>query len=43
MLGYFGEQLPHPCGNCDTCAAGRCPCGRSMTGASLPWTRPLNE
>lgn len=22
MLGYFGEQLPHPCGNCDTCDAG---------------------
>jgi ATP-dependent DNA helicase RecQ len=22
LLGYFGEQLPEPCGNCDTCAAG---------------------
>ena len=22
LLGYFGEQLSHPCGNCDTCAAG---------------------
>jgi ATP-dependent DNA helicase RecQ len=22
LLGYFGEQLPHPCGNCDTCDAG---------------------
>jgi ATP-dependent DNA helicase RecQ len=22
LLGYFGEQLTHPCGNCDTCAAG---------------------
>src|SRR5918997_5009973 len=22
LLGYFGEQLAHPCGNCDTCAAG---------------------
>lgn len=22
LLGYFGEELPHPCGNCDTCAAG---------------------
>ncbi|MGY1837532.1 RecQ family zinc-binding domain-containing protein [Blastococcus sp. SYSU DS0510] len=22
LLGCFGEQLPHPCGNCDTCAAG---------------------
>ena len=22
LLGYFGEQLPHRCGNCDTCDAG---------------------
>jgi ATP-dependent DNA helicase RecQ len=22
LLGYFGEQLEHPCGNCDTCSAG---------------------
>ncbi len=22
LLGYFGEHLGHPCGNCDTCAAG---------------------
>jgi ATP-dependent DNA helicase RecQ len=22
LLGYFGEQLPSPCGNCDTCEAG---------------------
>ncbi|WNV75540.1 ATP-dependent DNA helicase RecQ [Geodermatophilus sp. DSM 44513] len=22
LLGYFGEQLDRPCGNCDTCAAG---------------------
>jgi ATP-dependent DNA helicase RecQ len=22
ILGYFGEQLPEPCGNCDTCDAG---------------------
>jgi ATP-dependent DNA helicase RecQ len=22
LLGYFGEDLPGPCGNCDTCAAG---------------------
>jgi ATP-dependent DNA helicase RecQ len=22
LLGYFGEQLPHPCDNCDTCDAG---------------------
>ena len=22
LLGYFGEQLPEPCGCCDTCEAG---------------------
>ena len=22
LLGYFGEHLNHPCGNCDTCEAG---------------------
>ena len=22
LLGYFGETLPEPCGNCDTCADG---------------------
>src|SRR5215207_8971834 len=23
LLGYFGEQLEQPCGNCDNCLAGR--------------------
>lgn len=22
LLGYFGDELPGPCGNCDTCSAG---------------------
>jgi ATP-dependent DNA helicase RecQ len=22
LLGYFGEELPAPCGNCDTCTSG---------------------
>src|SRR5690606_8343230 len=22
LLGYFGQDYPDPCGNCDTCAAG---------------------
>ncbi|WP_083527838.1 RecQ family ATP-dependent DNA helicase [Curtobacterium ammoniigenes] len=22
LLGYFGDELDHPCGNCDTCSAG---------------------
>ena len=33
LLGYFGEQLDQPCGNCDNCDAGRRP-------ASTPATRP---
>ncbi|MEV4580343.1 RecQ family zinc-binding domain-containing protein [Nonomuraea jabiensis] len=28
LLGYFGEQLPDPCGNCDTCLAGTPNAGR---------------
>ena len=30
LLGYFGEDLPEPCGNCDTCedgSAAPAPCG----------------
>src|SRR3712207_7189254 len=23
LLGYFGEQLDSPCGNCDNCSSGR--------------------
>jgi ATP-dependent DNA helicase RecQ len=22
LLAYFGQDLPHPCGNCDTCRSG---------------------
>jgi ATP-dependent DNA helicase RecQ len=22
LLGYLGEELPEPCGNCDTCESG---------------------
>jgi ATP-dependent DNA helicase RecQ len=25
LLGYFGEELDHPCGNCDTCDTGVAP------------------
>jgi ATP-dependent DNA helicase RecQ len=35
LLGYFGEQLAEPCGNCDTCAAGTAE-RRSTVGSSLP-------
>ena len=34
LLGYFGEELAEPCGNCDTCAAGH---GRPRRG------RPTGE
>jgi ATP-dependent DNA helicase RecQ len=33
LLGYFGEQLPQPCGNCDTCAAGTAEARPAGTGA----------
>jgi ATP-dependent DNA helicase RecQ len=33
LLGYFGEQLDDPCGNCDTCEAGTAT-DRSDEGAS---------
>ncbi|HEV7789171.1 MAG TPA: RecQ family ATP-dependent DNA helicase [Pseudonocardia sp.] len=38
LLGYFGERLTEPCGNCDTCAAG--------TATALPEANrefPLNS
>jgi ATP-dependent DNA helicase RecQ len=33
LLGYFGEQLDQPCGNCDTCAAGTAQAQPSGSGA----------
>ena len=44
LLGYFGEDLPEPCGNCDTCEdAGRLtPPRRRRTTALLP-TRGRSE
>nr|WP_258907713.1 ATP-dependent DNA helicase RecQ [Actinokineospora sp. UTMC 2448] len=32
LLGYFGEHLPEPCGNCDTCAAGTAGQGEPESG-----------
>jgi ATP-dependent DNA helicase RecQ len=29
LLGYFGEELPEPCGNCDTCADGTAGAGEN--------------
>jgi ATP-dependent DNA helicase RecQ len=36
LLGYFGEELPDPCDNCDTCAAGTA--GR-LTAGTTEFTR----
>ncbi|KDN18948.1 RecQ family ATP-dependent DNA helicase [Amycolatopsis rifamycinica] len=33
LLGYFGEQLEQPCGNCDTCIAGTAEAVSSGGGA----------
>jgi ATP-dependent DNA helicase RecQ len=35
LLGYFGEDLPEPCGNCDTCTA-RIAAGRAADQAGVP-------
>ncbi len=32
LLGYFGDELEGPCGNCDTCAAGVADGGGEETG-----------
>lgn len=35
LLGYFGDELPEPCGNCDTCTAGTAyDTGTDTTGAN---------
>jgi ATP-dependent DNA helicase RecQ len=36
LLGYFGEQLDQPCGNCDTCLAGALP-------ATQPYEQPSGD
>ncbi len=35
LLGYFGEQLEEPCGNCDTCIAGTAE-AQSSVGGTFP-------
>ena len=41
LLGYFGEQLVEPCGNCDRCAANAARGAiRKLTGPHFPWTHP---
>ena len=36
LLGYFGEQLVDPCGNCDTCEAGTAPRGTASRRGPCP-------
>ncbi|HYI34310.1 MAG TPA: RecQ family ATP-dependent DNA helicase [Glaciibacter sp.] len=37
LLGYFGEELPQPCGNCDTCSSGS---AYEMDAAGVAGDRP---
>ncbi|MBM7806473.1 ATP-dependent DNA helicase RecQ [Geodermatophilus bullaregiensis] len=37
LLGYFGEQLDEPCGNCDTCSAGTAQERATTAGAEAPF------
>jgi ATP-dependent DNA helicase RecQ len=40
LLGYFGEDLPQPCGNCDTCESGSAyAVARSTDGFFAPNTQ----
>ncbi|WP_144760402.1 ATP-dependent DNA helicase RecQ [Curtobacterium sp. 9128] len=33
LLGYFGDEMPEPCGNCDTCTAGTAEQTHTVDGA----------
>jgi ATP-dependent DNA helicase RecQ len=37
LLGYFGEQLDQPCGNCDNCTAGYAQEHNAATDAETPF------
>ena len=34
LLGYFGDELPEPCGNCDTCSSGSAAESHAANGSS---------
>jgi ATP-dependent DNA helicase RecQ len=42
LLGYFGEQLTEPCGNCDTCDAGTA-CRHPDSDAPAPVNSPVRH
>ena len=35
LLGYFGEELPEPCGSCDTCADGSAYAAEEAAGTAV--------
>ncbi|MFF1830063.1 RecQ family ATP-dependent DNA helicase [Paenarthrobacter sp. NPDC058040] len=42
LLGYFGEELPEPCGNCDTCEDTEAPLAAAMNdGGGSPTDDPF--
>ncbi|MEK6342409.1 MAG: RecQ family ATP-dependent DNA helicase [Curtobacterium sp.] len=46
LLGYFGDELPEPCGNCDTCTSGTAAGAHAADGsndASWPPDAPVEH
>ncbi len=43
LLGYFGEELPEPCGNCDTCSAREARAAEGAGAAAGGGARPVDS
>ncbi len=43
LLSYFGETLPEPCGNCDTCSAGTAQDGADAGDSPYPVGRQVRH
>jgi ATP-dependent DNA helicase RecQ len=43
LLGYFGEQLEEPCGNCDNCSAGLSQEAPDDDGTPFPVETPVEH
>jgi ATP-dependent DNA helicase RecQ len=43
LLGYFGEQLDEPCGNCDNCSAGTATDRGSESASPFPPETPVEH